>query len=69
MGINLGSVTETYTVTADSPTAVFLNINAVGTVNGVQESETLTYSIGSDGTVQALVQAQITLNGTTVTFN
>jgi hypothetical protein len=68
MGNNIGSLTETYTVTADSPDAVFLNIDAAGTINGVQETETLTYAVASDGTVQAFVQAQITVNGTTLTF-
>jgi hypothetical protein len=66
---NIGSLTETYTVTEDSPTALFLNIDAAGTINGVQETETLTYSIASDGTVSALTQAQITVNGTTYTFH
>ncbi len=66
---NIGSLTETYTVTAASPTALFLNIDAAGTVNGVQEAETLTYSIASNGTLLALVQAQITVNGTTITFH
>jgi hypothetical protein len=68
MGNNIGSLTETYTVTADSPNALFLNVDAAGSVNGVQETETLTYSVASDGTLQALVQAQITINGTTLTF-
>lgn len=68
MGHNIGSLTETYTVTADSPSAVFLNIDAAGSINGVQESETLTYSVAGDGTA-ALVQAQITVNGTTLTFH
>ena len=68
MGNNIGSLTETYTVTADSPSAVFLNIDAAGSINGVQESEMLTYSVASDGTL-ALVQAQITVNGTTLTFH
>ena len=65
----IGSLTETYTVTANSPTSLFLNIDAAGSINGVQETETLTYSIASDGTVQGLVQAQITVNGTTLTFH
>jgi len=68
MGTNIGSLTETYTVTADSPSALFLNIDAAGSINGVQETETLTYSVASDGTVGALVKAQITVNGTTLTF-
>lgn len=66
---NIGSLTETYTVTANSPTAIFLNIDGAGTINGVQETETLTYSVASDGTVQALVQAVVTVNGTTLTFH
>jgi len=69
MGNTIGSLTETYTVTADSPTALFLNIDAAGTINGVQETETLTYAVASDGMVQGLVQAQITFNGTTLTFH
>jgi hypothetical protein len=69
MGNNIGSLTETYTVTADSANALFLNINAAGSINGVQETETLIYSVASDGTVQALVQVQITVNGTTLTFH
>ena len=67
-GNTIGSLTETYTVTADSTTALFLNIDAAGTINGVQETETLTYLVASDGTVQALVEAKITVNGTTLTF-
>jgi hypothetical protein len=69
MGNTIGSLTETYTVTADSPGALFLNIDAAGSINGVPETETLTYAVASDGTVQALVQAQITFNGTTLTFH
>ena len=69
MGANIGSLTETYTVTADSPNDLFLNVDAAGSINGVQETETLTYAVAQDGTVQALVQAQITVNGTTLTFN
>ena len=69
MGTTIGSLTETYTVTADSPTAVFFNVEAAGSINGVQETETLTYAVAKDGTVQGLVQAQITVNGTTLTFN
>jgi len=69
MGNTIGSLTETYTVNADSPTAVFFNVEAVGSINGVQETETLTYAVAKDGTVQGLVQAQITVNGMTLTFN
>jgi hypothetical protein len=66
---NIGSLTETYTVTADSANALFLNINAAASISGLQETETLTYSVAGDGTVQALVQAQITVNGTTLPFH
>ena len=66
---NIGSLTETYTVTAGSPTALLLNIDAAGTINSVQKTETLTYSIASDGTVSAFVQAQINVDGTTLTFH
>jgi hypothetical protein len=68
MGNNIGSLTETYTVTAESPTTLLLTINAAGSVSGVQETETLTYSVASDGTIEALVQVQITGNGTNITF-
>jgi hypothetical protein len=67
MGTAIGSLTETYTVTADSPSAVFVNINGAGSLNGVQESETLTYSVSDTGAV-ALVKAVVTVNGTTVTL-
>jgi hypothetical protein len=66
---NIGSLTETYTVTAGSPSALFLNIDAAGMINGVQETETLTYSIASDGTLSALTQVVITVNATTYTFH
>jgi len=64
----IGSLTETYTVTASSPTALFLNIDGAGSINGVQETETLTYSIGSGGTLLGLTEVQVTVNGTTITF-
>ena len=69
MGTTIGSLTETYTVTADSPTAVFFNVMAAGSINGVQETETLTYAVAKDGTVEGLVRAQLTVNGTTLTFS
>jgi len=68
MGNNIGSLTETYTVTGDDPDALFLNVDGAGSVNGVQEAETLTYAVASDGTLQGLVQVQITVNGSTLTF-
>jgi hypothetical protein len=69
MMTSIGSLTETYTVTAASATTLYLNVDAAGTINGTQETETLTYSIASDGTLQALVQAVVTVNGTTLTFH
>jgi hypothetical protein len=66
-GVQVGGLTETYTVTADSPTALSLNIDSAGSINGTQVAETLTFSITSDGT-STLVGAKITINGTTLTF-
>ncbi|HEX4647618.1 MAG TPA: hypothetical protein VH111_02235 [Steroidobacteraceae bacterium] len=63
----IGSLTETYTVTADSPTAVFLNVSGVGTLNGTTATDMLTYSVTSTGVI-ALVEAQVTVNGVTLTF-
>jgi hypothetical protein len=67
MGNVLGGLTETYTVAADTPTDLLLNIDASGSVNGTSVAQTLTYSITSSGAV-SLVQAQITVNGVTLTF-
>jgi hypothetical protein len=35
----------------------------------VRESETLAYSVTNSGMAQALVKAQITVNGTTLNFS
>lgn len=67
MGNILGGLTETYTVTADTPSDLLLNINASGSVNGTSVAETLTYSITSMGGL-SLAQVQITVNGVTLTF-
>jgi hypothetical protein len=67
MGNVIGGLTETYTVTADTPTDLLLNIDASGSVNGTSVSETLTYSITSSGAL-SLAQAQITVNGITLNF-
>jgi hypothetical protein len=67
MGTAIGSLTETYTVTADGPTDLFLNINGAGSINGAHETETLTFSVTSAGAL-ALVKAVYTLNGETLTF-
>jgi hypothetical protein len=67
MGNVIGGLTETYTVTADTPSDLLLNIDASGSVNGTSVTETLTYSITSTG-VLSLAQAQITVNGVTLAF-
>jgi len=63
----IGSLTQTYTVTADSPNALFLNVDAAGSINGAKETETITYSVTASG-VPTLVKLQISVNGTTLTF-
>jgi hypothetical protein len=63
----LGGLTETYTVTADTPSDLLLNIDASGSVDGTSLAQTLTYSVTSSGAV-SLAQAQITVNGVTLTF-
>lgn len=65
----IGSLTQTYSVREDSPTALFLDINGTGSLNGVQETETLTFAVAANGTIAALTQAQITVNGTTLIFH
>ncbi len=78
---NLGSCcpfTETYSVTLDSPTALFLNIQSDFPDFGLDHGEasltglysgtsTITYSITGSG-VATLVKIQVTINGTTLTF-
>jgi hypothetical protein len=67
MGNVIGGLTESYTVAADTPTDLLLSIDASGSVNGTSVAQTLTYSITSNGAL-SLVQAQITVNGVTLTF-
>jgi hypothetical protein len=70
--------TETYSVTQDSPTALFLNINLAYPDFGLFHGEasltglysgtsTITYSITGSGAA-TLVKIQVTINGTTLTF-
>jgi hypothetical protein len=70
--------TETYSVTLDGPTALFLNIHLVfpdfGLSHGAASftglysgTSTITYSITGSG-VATLVKIQVTINGTTLTF-
>ena len=69
---------ETYSVTPDSPTALFLNINSVFPDFGLFHGEasltglysgtsTITYSVTASGAA-TLVKIQVTINGTTLTF-
>lgn len=64
---SIGSLTETYSVTANNPTTVLLNVYASGTLNGNQESETITYTVDASGNI-ALSSIQVTVNGQTLTF-
>jgi hypothetical protein len=63
----IGSLTETYSVTANDPTTVLLNVYASGMLNGNQESETITYTVDASGNI-ALSSVQVTVNGQTLTF-
>ena len=66
----LGQLSETYTVTADSPTALFVNIEATGTFNGTAIGQTITYALSDTGSLQpTLADVEITVNGTTLTFH
>jgi hypothetical protein len=79
---NLGSssypYTETYSVTENNPTALFLNIHSVfpdfGTSHGENSltglysgDSIITYAVTSSGAA-TLAKIQVTINGTTLTF-
>jgi hypothetical protein len=78
---NLGSCcpfTETYSVTLDSPTALFLNIHLAYPDFGLDHVEasftglysgtsTISYSVTGSGAA-TLAKIQVTINGTTLTF-
>lgn len=72
------SFTETYSVTLDSPTALFLNIHLAfpdfglfhgeASVTGLYSgTSTITYSVTGSGAA-TLAKIQVTINGTTLTF-
>ena len=63
----IGSLTETYSVTANNPTTVLLTTYASGTVNGQSISETIDYAVNASGAFE-LQSAEILLNGTTLNF-
>jgi len=69
MGNVIGSLSETYSVTADSDSALFVNINVAGTLNGSPVSETITYTLADVGSaLPTLTEVVLTVNGTTLTF-
>jgi hypothetical protein len=70
--------TETYSVTVNSPTALFLNFHLSFPDFGLEHGEasftgllsgtsTITYAITASGSA-SLVKIQVTINGTTLTF-
>jgi hypothetical protein len=65
----IGTVTETYTVTADSPTALYVSIDTSGSFNGSPLSDTITYALSDSGSrTPTLANVQLSYNGTTLTF-
>ena len=67
LGNVIGSLTETYTVTAVSSTALDVNINSAGTLNGTPVSSTSRFLVTSTGTIY-LTEVQITVNATPFDF-
>jgi hypothetical protein len=65
--VNIGSITETYSVAANDGTSVKYSVYAAGTVNGTQDSETIVYTISNSGTVE-LIEIDLLVNGQAVTF-
>jgi hypothetical protein len=63
----VGSLTETYSVTALNSTYLLVTTYGSGTVNGSSVNETITYAVKSAGTV-ALDSVQLTVNGTALTL-
>jgi len=59
-----GSRAQAYTVTADSPTALFLNINGAG----VEGNQTWIYSVAASDE-STLVKMTLVVRGRPVTFN
>ncbi len=63
----VGSLTETYSVTAYNSSILLLTTYGSSTVNGSSVNETITYTVNSSGTV-ALQSVQLTVNGMALTF-
>jgi hypothetical protein len=69
-GTVIGTLTETYTVTADSPSALFVNIDTSGTLNGSAIGQTISYSLSDTGSgTPTLTDVQLAINGATLTFH
>ena len=69
-GTTIGALSETYTVTADSPTALFVNIETSGNINGSAFGETISYSLSDTGSTNpALASVQLSVNGTPLSFH
>jgi hypothetical protein len=64
----IGSLTETYSVTANGSSNLILTTNSSGTVNGSSVNETITYFVDSSGAV-ALDGVQLIVNGTELSFS
>ena len=63
----VGSLTETYSVTANGSRSLLLTTYGSGTVNGSSVNETITYVVNSSGAV-TLDSVQLTVNGTALAF-
>ena len=63
----IGSLTETYSVTANNATSVKYTVYGTGTVNGSPVSETDIYTVSTSGTI-ALVEVDLLVNGQTLKF-
>jgi hypothetical protein len=63
----VGSLTETYSVTANGSRSLLLTTYGSGTINGSSVNETITYVVNSSGAV-TLDSVQLTVNGTALAF-
>jgi hypothetical protein len=63
----IGGLTETYTVTAGGPTALYVSINSASTLNGTSVTSMLSFLVTNTGTMY-LTEVQMPVNGTTATF-
>ncbi|HYB33212.1 MAG TPA: hypothetical protein VED45_07260 [Steroidobacteraceae bacterium] len=67
--VPVGSLTETYSVTARDATTVMLSVMASGTLNGTAVSDTVNYSVEAMGNI-TLVSVVVTVPGLgTLTFS